>query len=103
MTNEEFNLEVERAFNRSKRVLIKKGEEYTSDNDRLSQFRRAAAVLETTAPEALIGMAVKHFTSIIDMSHNPHSYSRKEWNDKLIDLRNYTFLLDALLTEIGVD
>jgi len=51
--------------------------------------------------EALMGMAVKHITSILDMVKDPRQYSLKKWNEKITDLRNYTYLLDALVREMG--
>jgi len=103
MTNEEFMLEVDRSVLRSKRVLLKKEREYSSDKDRLEQFYRAGAAQAVSPTEALIGMATKHFTSIADMAKNPRVYTRKQWNAKVVDLRNYTFLLDGLLTDLEVE
>ena len=101
MTNEEFTIELEKSFLRSKKTLLKKSKEYTPNNsDRLQQFYRAASVQNNQPTEALIGMMTKHFTSICDMSKNPLSHSPKSWKEKITDLRNYTFLLDALLTDM---
>ena len=47
-----------------------------------------------------MGMATKHFTSMADMVKNPLDYSLKEWNERITDLRNYTFLLDALVRDL---
>ena len=47
-------------------------------------------------------MAIKHYTSIEHMARSPYEYSLKHWNEKITDLRNYTFLLDALLRDIGI-
>jgi len=102
MTNEEFLIEVENSHNRSKKILIKKGIEYSSGRDRLGQFYRAGAVQAISSTEALIGMATKHYTSIADMVKDPFKYSIKEWNEKITDLRNYTYLLDALIRDMGV-
>lgn len=95
-------IEVENSHNRSKKVLLKKKDEYSGDRDRLEQFYRAGAAQNIGSCEALMGMATKHFTSIADMVKDPHNYSLKKWNEKLTDLRNYTYLLDALLRDIGV-
>lgn len=103
MNYEQFNLEVDRAFNRSKRLLTRKGFEYGIEEDRLIQFKQAGA-MECKAPsESLFSMADKHITSIAHMVKDPTKYSKKEWNRKLDDLRNYTFLLDALLTDMGIE
>lgn len=102
MDNDTFMIEVENSHNRSKRVLLKKKDEYTGDGDRLEQFHRAGAVQNIGSCEALLGMATKHFTSIADMVKDPYDHSIKKWNEKLTGLRNYTYLLDALIRDIGV-
>ena len=103
MTNEEFLIEVENSHNRSKRLLIKKAAEYSGDEDRLEQFYRAGWTQNITSTEAFIGMATKHFTSIADMTKHPEDFSLKKWNEKLTDLRNYTYLLDALVRDMEVE
>lgn len=100
MTNEQFMIEVENSHNRSKKVLIKKAAEYSGDEDRLEQFYRAGCAQMITSASALIGMATKHFTSIADMAKMPKMYPLKKWNEKLTDLRNYTYLLDALVRDV---
>ena len=103
MTNERFMIELEDSFNRSKKVLIKKEKEYSKGRDRLEQFYRAGAAQNIKPTEALIGMATKHFTSMSDMCKNPLDYSLKEWDERIVDLRNYTFLLDALVRDVRGD
>lgn len=101
MDNNQFMIEVENSTNRSKRLLLKKQSEYTTgDRDRLEQFYRAGQAQNINPTEALIGMATKHFTSICDMAKNPNIYSIKQWNAKITDLRNYTYLLDALIRDM---
>ena len=102
MTNEEFMIEVEASHLRSKRVLIRKEKEYSSGKDRLEQFWRAGVAQNILPTEALIGMAMKHVTSIADMAKDPSLYNLKKWREKTGDLRNYTILLEALLKDIGV-
>jgi hypothetical protein len=103
MTNEEFVIEVEKSFLRSKSLLIKKGVEYSQDGDRLGQFHRAGAAQGVSPTQALMGMAMKHVTSLADMVKYPKRYSRKAFNEKITDLRNYTFLLDALLRDLEIE
>ncbi len=103
MEKELFEIEVEKSFLRSKRILIKKEKEYAMGQDRLDQFYRIAIVNNVWATEALLGMAMKHVTSIADMSKDPKMYSLRKWREKVTDLRNYTFLLDALLIDLGVE
>ena len=104
MTNDEFMIEVENSHNRSKKLLIKKTAEYTlDDEDRLDQFYRLGAAQSIRPTEALVGLPAKRFTLIADMTRNPGKFSLKRWNEKLTDLRNYTYLLDALVRDIEVE
>lgn len=104
MNSQEFMIEVENSHNRSKKLLLKKGSEYaTEKGNRLEQFYRVAMAQGVTPTSALIGMAMKHITSISDMAKNPLSYNLKTWREKVTDLRNYTLLLDALLIDMEVE
>jgi len=102
MTPEDFNIEVENACNRSKRLLIKKASEYSQGFDRLDQFKKIAYLNSHSPAEALWGMASKHVTSVADMCKDPKAYNLRKWREKLTDLRNYTILLDALLIDLEV-
>lgn len=101
MTNEQFQIEVEKAFLRSKQLLNKKEKEYSEGEDRLDQFKKVSTLNNEPATRSLWGMATKHVTSIANMVKDPTSYNLKMWREKVTDLRNYTFLLDALLVDKG--
>ena len=104
MNNQEFVIEVENSCNRSKRLLIKKGSEYaTEEGNRLEQFYRAGAAQGVHPTAALMGMAMKHVTSIADMVKDPFNYKLKQFDAKIVDLRNYTLLLDALLRDMEIE
>jgi len=102
MTNEQFLIELESAFLRSKQILNKKEKEYSEGVDRFDQFKKVAILNNVSPTEALWGMASKHVTSIADMCKDPKMYDLKQWREKLTDLRNYTFLADALLIDLEV-
>jgi len=102
MNNQEFMIEVENSHNRSKRLLLRKEKEYSDEKDRLIQFYRAGAADQVPPTQSLLSMAVKHYTSISDMVKDPHAFSLKSWNGKITDLRNYTYLLDALIRDLGI-
>ena len=99
MTNEEFAIEMENSINRSNRVLIKKGKEYSGMFDRLENFKRAGAAQNILPEEALFAMAMKHIVSIADMTKHPTDFTLQQWHEKTGDLRNYTILLEALLID----
>jgi hypothetical protein len=104
MNQADFEMEFDKSVMRSKKTLINKAKEYASNNpDRLNQFYRAGEIQCIPPTEALVGMMTKHFTSICDMVKTPENYNLKQWNEKIGDLRNYTFLLDALLRDMEIE
>lgn len=86
----------------SREMLIHKAGEYATEEDRLSNFKRAAGLRATNPADSLMGMLVKHFESVSDMARAPHGYTMERWDEKLRDIRNYTYLLKAVLIDIGV-
>jgi len=103
MNNQEFMMEVEKSFIRSKKLLILKEREYSDGKDRLIQFKKTGYMESKYPTETLFSMADKHISSIADMVKDPMAYSLKQWDSKITDLRNYTFLLDALLRDMGIE
>ena len=100
MNDVEFMRSVYKSYMKSIEVLMNKGREYGEKNNRLVQFYRVAEMANSNPCEALVSMASKHFTSLITMSKHPQSFTMDEWTEKTTDLRNYTYLLEALLKEV---
>ena len=103
MTEETFNLVVEKAIARSNKLLERKGGEYTSSNDRLINFKQSGAMECVPPTQSLMSMMDKHVASMAIMVKNPTAYTRKEWNQRLDDIRNYTLLCDGLLIDLGIE
>ena len=86
-------------------LLTGKGHEYAPDAvdesniDRLAHFKKAAAIIDGTPKEALLGMLTKHLVSISDMCTDGRSYSLDRWTEKITDSINYLLLLKALVEE----
>ena len=86
-------------------LLTGKGHEYApnavdeSNIDRLAHFKKAAAIIDGTPKEALLGMLTKHLVSISDMCTDGRSYSLDRWTEKITDSINYLLLLKALVEE----
>jgi hypothetical protein len=99
MNFQDFEISVEQGHLRSKKLLLKKGKEYTVGENRLIQFYKVAMIRNTTPEDALTGMCAKQFSSICDMAAHPTEYTLQQWREKIIDLRNYTHLLEALVEE----
>ena len=104
-----FEIEMSKSFTLSANTLREKADEYSDpEGNRLQQFYDAADDEGINPVDALVGMARKHWTSITHMARSaahpeasPHSM--KLWLEKTVDLRNYTILLEALLTDLGVE
>ncbi len=87
---------------KTKEVLGSKSKEYSSDEDKLHNFKRAARMLGCTPEQALIGFMTKHVISILDMVDGlakGKTYPIGVWSEKLGDNINYNILLEALVQE----
>ena len=102
MQHEQFQQVLNQQVEQSKSVLAGKAEEYASDVDRLSNFKRAARLKGTTLPQAVTGMMVKHTVSVYDMVESGEAFTAAAWDEKIGDHINYLILLKATLIEDGV-
>lgn len=80
-------------------TLIRKGKEYADNEDRLINFKVAAALQACTPRAALGGMLAKHIVSVYDLVNEDHVSNLDLWNEKLGDALNYLFLLKACVIE----
>jgi len=101
MNTETFNTVVERRCELIKSVLVSKAEEYSSDTDRLHNFKRAAELSSKpiTWEQALLGMLRKHLVSVIDMIDAGGVPPKAMRDEKVGDSINYHILLEALWDE----
>lgn len=99
MINEEFQKILNDRLCKIKTTLDKKAGEYSSDEDRLYNFKQAAAIMGVEPQEALWGMAVKHLVSVQDLVYKNLENTKANVNEKIGDLINYLILLEALLSE----
>lgn len=101
----EFNDVVIRQMECCKSMLVTKGNEYAPDAmenveiDRLAHFKKAATLMRTTPKIALMGMLVKHYISIMDMSMDDKDYPVEQWDEKITDSINYLLILRAIVEE----
>ena len=82
-------------------VLVEKGKEYATE-DRLHNFRVAAALQGCTTTQALAGFLAKHVVSIYDLVQRDE-VTMAQWDEKIGDALNYLFLLKAIVSEGQVD
>lgn len=102
MNTETFNQIVDKRVEKIKATLIKKAAEYSSDDDRLHNFKIAGRINGETPEKALWGMMAKHLVSVIDIiadSNRGRLPSAAIRDEKLGDAINYLILLEALLIE----
>ncbi len=80
-----------------------KNTEYSRNDDKLHNFKRAGALLGCTPHEALIGMWSKHLISILDMvrdyAKDGVMPSSAAVDEKFTDAINYLHLLEGLFRE----
>lgn len=94
-----FNEVVDEQIHRCLDVLIGKGREYAQGEDRLSAFKKAAALQYCTQLEAALGMMSKHIVSVTDMIHSKAHYTTSRWNEKITDTINYLLIIRAIVEE----
>ena len=102
MKVERFNDCIEKRIDKCKQVLVKKADEYATE-DRLHNFKVAAELQGVNILTALAGMMAKHTVSVYDLiqevqkGDRPH---REMWDEKIGDSINYLLLLDAAVEEL---
>ena len=104
MNSENFNKIVENRLEACKEILVNKNKEYSSETDRLHNFKVAARIDGITPEQALWGMYKKHLVSVMDLVAFPGDATPEILREKITDSINYHLLLEALLMErIGND
>lgn len=102
MTPELFNQILENRLDKTRSVLSSKAKEYAVGADRLSNFKRAGAMLKQAPEQALIGMWTKHIISILDIVDeidNGKIPTIEILEEKITDAVSYLILLEALMCE----
>ncbi|MDR1061821.1 MAG: hypothetical protein LBL83_11595 [Clostridiales bacterium] len=93
-----FEKVVESMLRKAQSVLINKEKEYATE-DRLHNFRVAAAFQQCTMEQALFGFLVKQLVSISDMCKSGEAYAYDIWDEKIGDSINYLLLLRAVVAD----
>lgn len=99
MNNAEFSELVNEQLESCKNLLVAKGREYSTEVDKLHNFKVSAELQGTTQRKALGGMMSKHTVSIYDMIQSVNDFPAAVWNEKITDHINYLLLLQAVVTE----
>lgn len=103
MNHKEFNILLKEILSRTTTVLATKSAEYSTDKDKLHNFKRACQMLKCTPEKALVGMWTKHIISILDIVDEEKvigiDIDVAIIEEKITDAINYLILLEALLKE----
>lgn len=98
MNSKRFNALVENRLSSIKATLASKGQEYSTDDNKLHNFDKAAKMNNQTREQALKGFLLKHEVSVHDMiERTEHGIFPTEGaiNEKIGDIINYYILLEA--------
>lgn len=100
MNSQDFAKVVDEQIALCQRVLGSKAAEYATDDDRLHNFKIAAALPPEESPaQSLLGMMKKHTVSVYDMAASGEPYPLAMWEEKIGDHINYLLILKALVLE----
>ena len=103
MLQEEFNDIVTKQMKKCWETPFNKGNEYSVQGDRLSHFKKAAAVMDSTPEAALFGMLSKHLISLSDMCLDKRKHPNEVWSEKITDSINYLLILAAIVEEEQIE
>lgn len=102
MTPQAFNALLRHRTAKRIALLNQKGQEYGRGADRLSNFKKAAALQGCTPARACFGFLAKHLVSVADLIADEDRgvlHPMVVWEEKLGDVDAYLPLLEALVLE----
>jgi hypothetical protein len=99
MTHEAFERVLQEQLTICTDILCRKSKEYSTDADKLHNFKNAADLQGISQIQALSGMMAKHTISIYDMCMSGKTYPIPHWEEKITDSINYLLLLKGIIVE----
>src|SRR6476646_3084836 len=102
MSGEEFDKVVDNRIKKTLDVLVNKAKEYASDEDRLHNFNKDAAMSNQSREISLLNMLLKHqvsFNDIVEKLDKRILSSKFILNEKIGDIINYYILAEACIIE----
>lgn len=102
MIASDFEELVEARIGKCAQTLDLKAGEYAADSDRLHNFKVAGALQGCSPERALLGMWTKHIVSVVDIVREIEDGklpTEQLIHEKLTDVINYAYLLEALIEE----
>lgn len=99
MKASQFERIVEDQLKLCKEMLVDRAKQYATDADRLHNFKVAQGLLGGTPAQAALGMAAKHFVSVVDIVQGNSPTAAAMLDEKITDAINYLMLIKACLVE----
>jgi len=96
VSKEEFERFFEERVKKCRETLIEKAKEYANDADRMKNFNTAGRMLNLKPYQVAFLYMMKHFESIYEIVMTGKTVSPEVWDEKIGDLINYLFLIDAM-------
>ncbi len=100
ITQKEFERFFEERLRKCKETLIIKAREYASDTDKAHNFNEAGRMMNMRPEQIAFMYMMKHFQSLTDIVMNGKQVSKEVWDEKVGDLLNYWFLIDAIVQKV---
>lgn len=83
------------------KLLTVKGGDYSTEVDRLHNFKHAANLTGVSAQQVCFVYLAKHFESIAAYARNPEHTSTESVESRCLDLANYALLFAALSADLS--
>lgn len=102
MNVKDFNEVIHRRLDLVEDTLSKKGLEYSTETDKMHNFNQGAAFTGKIREEVLLGFALKHWISIMDIIENLKQNklpTRELLDEKIGDWVNYMCLLEVSIVD----
>lgn len=99
MTLEQQKKRIEFFTNRMKELCLSKGDDYAGQSDRLANFKDAGTISGSGAAQNCFNLMATKMARLKQLLSSGKTPNNESIQDSLIDLANYSFLLDSLLWE----
>lgn len=99
ITEKEFEQLFEERIRKCRDILIVKAKEYSTDLDKMRNFNVAGRMLGMAPYKVAFYYMMKHFESFYEIVIEDREVSRELWDEKVGDLLNYIFLIDAMVVK----
>ena len=100
MLHKDFDILTRKRFDKCRKTLLIKANEYAGEEERLQNFKDGAVFTHTTPAQYTLALVTKHFMSLRDyIVLHDDDITQYIVDEKIGDIINYMLLLEAVLTE----